>query len=203
MCQTTKEQRAKRRAFAKEYDQAMAAVRETRHDPEAHTKAVAALEKIQAAPNEHPTMSQITKEERAKRIAALELIDQVGAALGEARHDREAFIKAYAAAKLKTAPLIPYDEAEAHFQASQKAKLDAWKKQEVANNTLGPKIRMWYRHAFTDDETCITCRKRHGDAYYALEDIDWWPGKDCEGGPECRCELVEVFADEGKYEWGK
>jgi len=198
MCQTTKEQRAKRRAAAKEIDQAVAAIWEARHDPEALTKASAAAEKILAAPKGHATMSQTAKEERAKRIAAAELFDQVVAALGEARHDPQAFIKAYATAKLKTAPLTP-DEAEAHFQASQKAKLDAWKKQQAANNTLGPKVRTWIRRAFTDDETCTACRKRDGDAYYTLEDIDWWPGNDCEGGPDCRCELITIYADEGKY----
>jgi hypothetical protein len=69
--------------------------------------------------------------------------------------------------------------------------------------TLAPEIRMWYRHEFDDDHTCDACLEGSGDAYYSLEEIDWWPGKDCEGGRMCRGELVESFQDEGKYEWGK
>jgi len=72
-----------------------------------------------------------------------------------------------------------------------------------AYGTLAPEIRMWYRHEFDDDHTCDACLEGSGDAYYSLEEIDWWPGKDCEGGRMCRGELTEIFQDEGKYEWGK
>jgi hypothetical protein len=38
-----------------------------------------------------------------------------------------------------------------------------------------------------------------GDAYYSLDEIDWAPGQDCEGGRNCRCELLEIFQDESTY----
>jgi len=69
--------------------------------------------------------------------------------------------------------------------------------------TLAPEIRMWYRHEFEDKHTCDPCLEGHGDAYYSPDEIDWWPGKDCEGGQMCRGELVESFQDEGTFAWEK
>lgn len=61
-------------------------------------------------------------------------------------------------------------------------------------------IAYYYRSEADDDRVCEVCKKADEDntRWESLDEVDWQPGDDCEGGDLCRGQLVAVFADEGK-----
>jgi hypothetical protein len=60
-------------------------------------------------------------------------------------------------------------------------------------------ISRYIRTEADDDRVCAVCKKADEDDVHweFLDEIDWQPGDDCEGGDLCRGQLVAVFADEG------
>jgi len=58
-------------------------------------------------------------------------------------------------------------------------------------------ISRYIRTEADDDRVCEVCNAADGTEWESLDEVDWQPGDDCEGGDLCRGQLVAVFADEG------
>ena len=58
-------------------------------------------------------------------------------------------------------------------------------------------ISRYIRTEADDDRVCEICNAADGTEWESLDEVDWQPGDDCEGGDLCRGQLVAVFADEG------
>ncbi|MGH9325434.1 MAG: phage portal protein family protein [Terriglobia bacterium] len=67
-----------------------------------------------------------------------------------------------------------------------------------AIKSLGDEVVAYHRAEAMDDHTCPPCRVGNGTKWKRLEDVDWAPGDDCEGGDACRGRLWAQFR-EGMY----
>lgn len=66
-----------------------------------------------------------------------------------------------------------------------------------AYRELDGEIRLYIRREQDDENTCDPCRAGDGTEWESLEEVDWSRGDDCEGGDQCRGDLIAVYADEG------
>ncbi len=67
---------------------------------------------------------------------------------------------------------------------------------------LASEIDRYARSEAMDQNTCEECAAGDGAEWDSLDDVDWSPGDDCEGGDACRGQLMPIFADEGETELG-
>lgn len=67
---------------------------------------------------------------------------------------------------------------------------------------LDGEIAKYARSEAMDANTCEPCAAGDGEEYDSLDDVDWSPGDDCDGGDACRGQLMPIFEDEGKVELG-
>lgn len=70
----------------------------------------------------------------------------------------------------------------------------------AAFEELDSEIGKYVRSEAMDQNTCDTCAEHDDDEWDSLDEVDWSPGDDCEGGDNCRGQLIPVFADEGTTE---
>ncbi len=65
-----------------------------------------------------------------------------------------------------------------------------------AYKELDSEIRIYVRREQDDDKTCDACHQGDGDEWDSIDDVDWRRGDDCEGGDNCRGDLLSIFSDE-------
>ena len=51
---------------------------------------------------------------------------------------------------------------------------------------MGKVPKRIYRTEVLDEETCAHCRAGNGRSWKTVEEIDWFPGDDCDHGLDCR-----------------
>ena len=62
---------------------------------------------------------------------------------------------------------------------------------------LSDDIAKYARSEAMDHNTCQPCMDGDGTEWDSLDDVDWSPGDDCDGGDNCRGQLMPIFSDEG------
>lgn len=72
----------------------------------------------------------------------------------------------------------------------------------AALEQLQDEIDRYARSEAMDTNTCGPCEAGDGDTWDSLDEVDWSPGDDCEGGDACRGQLLPIFADEGTVQLG-
>jgi Inorganic Pyrophosphatase len=59
-------------------------------------------------------------------------------------------------------------------------------------------IDEYMRTELMDDRTCQNCEEGDGTTWTSLDDVDWQVGDDCDGGNNCRGQLIAIMSGEGK-----
>lgn len=65
---------------------------------------------------------------------------------------------------------------------------------------LSGEIKSYARSEAMDQNTCGPCQDGDGVEWASLDEVDWSPGDDCDGGDACRGQLMPIFEDEGTVE---